>query len=32
MGFVFGQMLGGVVATFFGARAAIIGPMCIAGP
>jgi hypothetical protein len=32
MGFVFGQMIGGVVATFFGARASIIGPMWIAGP
>lgn len=32
MGFVFGQMIGGVVATIFGARTAIIGPMWIGGP
>lgn len=32
MGFVFGQMVGGIVATVFGARVAIIIPMWISGP
>jgi MFS family permease len=32
MGFVFGPILGGVIATFFGARASIIISMWIAGP
>jgi MFS family permease len=32
MGFVFGQLIGGFVATVFGARASVIGPMMIAGP